>query len=223
MANSARHLRHTSRYSTSAATSRLPRPPRKRGGHAAALVGSCQRVRPHFRGVDHPKRPGGLPPAGASSFSGERYPAPHRRAFGADDAGSLFLGDLRLLVRKARFSVAVHNEHDLQAIAEIHAHAPLDLETLLGRFQDEMSPIGDPVRIRGNVLAVVELVFGIYFSFVCAVAWQFEMFASLPFLALFPIGFFYVSGLSFAQTFAAKPKVAVVPMPAPRQAEKLRA
>ena len=50
-------------------------------------------------------------------------------------------------------------EHDLQAIAEIHAHSPLDLDTLVGRFQDEMAPIGDPVRIRGNVLAVVERLF----------------------------------------------------------------
>ncbi len=50
-------------------------------------------------------------------------------------------------------------EHDLQAIAEIHAHSPLDLDTLVGRFQDEMTPIGDPARIRGNVLAVVERLF----------------------------------------------------------------
>jgi hypothetical protein len=41
-------------------------------------------------------------------------------------------------------------EHDLQAIAEIHAHSPLDLATLIRRFQDEMTPIGDPARIRGN-------------------------------------------------------------------------
>jgi hypothetical protein len=44
-------------------------------------------------------------------------------------------------------------------IAEIHAHSPLDLDTLVGRFQDEMTPIGDPARIRGNVLAVVERLF----------------------------------------------------------------
>lgn len=50
-------------------------------------------------------------------------------------------------------------EHDLQAIEEIHAHAPLDLDTLIGRFQDEMTPIGDPARIRGNILAVVERLF----------------------------------------------------------------
>jgi hypothetical protein len=50
-------------------------------------------------------------------------------------------------------------EHDLQAIAEIHAHSRLDLDTLIGRFQDEMAPIGDPARIRGNILAVVERLF----------------------------------------------------------------
>jgi hypothetical protein len=50
-------------------------------------------------------------------------------------------------------------EHDLQAVAEIHTHSPLDLDTLVGRFEDEMAPIGDPFRIRGNVLAVVERLF----------------------------------------------------------------
>jgi hypothetical protein len=50
-------------------------------------------------------------------------------------------------------------EHDLQAIAEIHAYSPLDLETLVQRFLDEMNPIGDPQRIRGNILAVVERLF----------------------------------------------------------------
>jgi hypothetical protein len=50
-------------------------------------------------------------------------------------------------------------EHDLQAIEEIHAHSPLELATLVRRFQDEMTPIGDPARIRGNVLALVERLF----------------------------------------------------------------
>lgn len=50
-------------------------------------------------------------------------------------------------------------EPDLQAIAEVHAHSPLDVETLIHRFQEEMSPIGDPARIRGNLLAVVERLF----------------------------------------------------------------
>ncbi len=39
-------------------------------------------------------------------------------------------------------------EHDLDAIAEIHAHSPLDLDVLVRRFKDEMAPIGDPARIR---------------------------------------------------------------------------
>ncbi|MCC6741433.1 MAG: glycosyltransferase family 2 protein [Planctomycetia bacterium] len=65
---------------------------------------------------------------------------------------------------------------------------------------------GKKYRSKWNVLAVVELIFGVYFTAVCAFAWHFEMWGALPFLALFPIGFFYVSGLSFLQAFGAKPK-----------------
>jgi Nucleotidyltransferase of unknown function (DUF6036) len=50
-------------------------------------------------------------------------------------------------------------EHDLEAIAEIHAQAPLDLDTLVRRFEEEMTPIGDPGRIRANFLVVVERLF----------------------------------------------------------------
>ena len=50
-------------------------------------------------------------------------------------------------------------EHDLEVIAEIDARFPLDLETLVTRWETEMTPIGDPLRIRGNFLAVVERVF----------------------------------------------------------------
>jgi hypothetical protein len=50
-------------------------------------------------------------------------------------------------------------EHDLEAALQIHANSPLDLETLVGRYQDEMTPIGDPVPIRGNFLHVVENLF----------------------------------------------------------------
>jgi len=50
-------------------------------------------------------------------------------------------------------------EHDLEAIAEIHARSPLDLNVLVQRFKDEMTPIGDPVRLRGNFLVVVERLF----------------------------------------------------------------
>jgi hypothetical protein len=50
-------------------------------------------------------------------------------------------------------------EHDLQAIAQIHEHSPLDLDTLIRRFNEEMDPIGEPSRIRGNMLAVVERLF----------------------------------------------------------------
>jgi hypothetical protein len=50
-------------------------------------------------------------------------------------------------------------EHDLQAIAEIHAHSRLDLAVLVRRFKEEMAPIGDPARMRGNFLTVVERLF----------------------------------------------------------------
>jgi hypothetical protein len=50
-------------------------------------------------------------------------------------------------------------EHDLEAIAEIHARSPLDLETLVRRFEEEMAPIGEPLRIRGNFLVVIERLF----------------------------------------------------------------
>jgi hypothetical protein len=50
-------------------------------------------------------------------------------------------------------------EHDLAAIAEIHARAPLDLGVLVRRFREEMTPIGEPVRIRRNLLVVVERLF----------------------------------------------------------------
>jgi uncharacterized nucleotidyltransferase DUF6036 len=50
-------------------------------------------------------------------------------------------------------------EHDVDAIAEMHALAPLDLDILVRRFEEEMTPIGDPDRIRGNFLVVVERLF----------------------------------------------------------------
>ena len=50
-------------------------------------------------------------------------------------------------------------EHDIQVIREIHEHAPLDLEILVDRFINEMSPVGPPARIRGNFLSVIEALF----------------------------------------------------------------
>ena len=50
-------------------------------------------------------------------------------------------------------------EHDIQVIREIHENAPLDLEILVDRFVNEMSPIGHPARIRRNFLTVVEALF----------------------------------------------------------------
>jgi hypothetical protein len=52
------------------------------------------------------------------------------------------------------------DEHDIQAIVEINANFPLDLETLVRRFRFEMdAAIGDPQRLRGNFLVVVERLF----------------------------------------------------------------
>jgi hypothetical protein len=50
-------------------------------------------------------------------------------------------------------------DHDLQVIAEIHANSPLDLDTLVSRFVEEMTPIGPERRIRQNFLLVVERLF----------------------------------------------------------------
>jgi hypothetical protein len=47
----------------------------------------------------------------------------------------------------------------LAAIAEIHAQAPLNLETLVRRFEDEMTPIGQPSEIRGKFLVMIEKLF----------------------------------------------------------------
>ena len=49
--------------------------------------------------------------------------------------------------------------HEDLAHAAKRARLSLELETLVGCFETEMSPIGDPARIRGNFLAVVERVF----------------------------------------------------------------
>jgi hypothetical protein len=51
------------------------------------------------------------------------------------------------------------DEHDLQAIVEIRAHAPLELGTLVDRFQLEMDAASDPERLRANFLVVVERLF----------------------------------------------------------------
>ena len=50
-------------------------------------------------------------------------------------------------------------EHDLAAISEIHQRASLDLAVLVQRFEEEMTPIGEPTRIRNNFLVVVERLF----------------------------------------------------------------
>jgi cellulose synthase/poly-beta-1,6-N-acetylglucosamine synthase-like glycosyltransferase len=52
---------------------------------------------------------------------------------------------------------------------------------------------------RKNIITVLELILGFYFLVVVGVAWQYKMYASIPFLLLFPLGFFYASLLSIFQ------------------------
>ena len=51
------------------------------------------------------------------------------------------------------------NQHDLDVIAEMHGHSPLHLDVLVQRYEDEMDPVGDPRTIRGNFLALIEVLF----------------------------------------------------------------
>ncbi|MBI3268871.1 MAG: glycosyltransferase [Planctomycetes bacterium] len=50
-----------------------------------------------------------------------------------------------------------------------------------------------------DLAAYVELVLGVYFLFVVLLAVEYHMYSSVPFLLLFPVGFLYVSLLSFLQ------------------------
>ncbi len=51
-------------------------------------------------------------------------------------------------------------EHDLAALERLHRVSPLDCDTLVSRFQEEMGQaIGDPRRLRGNFLGLIERLF----------------------------------------------------------------
>jgi hypothetical protein len=51
-------------------------------------------------------------------------------------------------------------EHDLDGIEAIHRRSPLDLQTLLQRYRDEMGAVvGDPRKLRGQLLALVGRLF----------------------------------------------------------------
>lgn len=51
-------------------------------------------------------------------------------------------------------------EHDLEAIVELNAQTPLDLELLVDRYETEMgAAIIDPGRLRGNLLNLIERLF----------------------------------------------------------------
>lgn len=53
-------------------------------------------------------------------------------------------------------------ENDLQVAEEIHRNHPLDINVLIGRWVTEVTTqaIGDPRRLDGNLLVLVERLFG---------------------------------------------------------------
>ncbi len=51
-------------------------------------------------------------------------------------------------------------EHDLQTIEAIHRGFALDLDVLVDRYEQEMTAvIGDPKRLEGSLLAMIERLF----------------------------------------------------------------
>lgn len=53
------------------------------------------------------------------------------------------------------------NESDLAAIEQLHRVAPLDLNTLVTRYLDEMGhAVGDPTRIDTNFVLLIERLYG---------------------------------------------------------------
>ncbi len=66
-------------------------------------------------------------------------------------------------------------------------------------------------KYRGerNFLPFIELLLGIYFTFNIYFAFVNEIYVSIPFLALFQVGFLYISFLSFFQSFRGNRKAAV--------------
>lgn len=51
------------------------------------------------------------------------------------------------------------DQHDLDAITEMHSNSPLTLDVLVQRFEDEMDPVGNPRTIQANFLALIECLF----------------------------------------------------------------
>jgi hypothetical protein len=52
-------------------------------------------------------------------------------------------------------------EHDLQQVEEVHAESGLIFDVLVDRFRNEMDHVvGDPARILGNFLELIERLFG---------------------------------------------------------------
>lgn len=81
---------------------------------------------------------------------------------------------LSTVMRLPRLEIRVPERHDLvlsklvpwrwsdeDHIRRLHAREPLDLETLLHRYETEMThAIGDPRRLRWNVVLCVRMLFG---------------------------------------------------------------
>jgi hypothetical protein len=61
-------------------------------------------------------------------------------------------------------------------------------------------------KYRGekNLLPIIELVLGIYFTFNIYFAYVNKIYISIPFLLIFQVGFFYIAFLSIFQTIAAR-------------------
>jgi len=59
--------------------------------------------------------------------------------------------------------------------------------------------VGENYRGRRNLLPVIELLFGLYFSGAVWFAIDKEIYASIPFLVLFQVGFLYVGAISALQ------------------------
>ena len=75
------------------------------------------------------------------------------------------LKKLRILVPErhdlALMKVVRGDRHDEDMIAEIHAHRPLEMETLLERFEEEMGHVTKDERIlRSQFRALVSRLFG---------------------------------------------------------------
>jgi hypothetical protein len=140
------------------------------GGSAAALQYGALRATHDIDTLTHASSELDAAAAKARSLTGLSLPI--QRVTIADEPEGFASRLVRVLPRLRRLRVFVperHDlvlmkstrayEHDVQVIREIHQNSPVDLETLVDRFVNEMAPIGHPVRIRRNFLTVIEALF----------------------------------------------------------------